>query len=457
RLEFSLDTVLFDTVFTTVGSTTQRLKVFNRNSDAVLISNIFLQSGTASNFRINVDGVARPQVRDVELRGNDSLFIFVEVTVDPNGLTTPLIVTDQLVFETNGNVQDVDLVAWGQDAYFYPSVVFEAGVTHNLPSDKPNVFYGIAIVDSAATLNIDAGSRLHFHAGAGLIVLQAATLKVRGQLGNEVVFEGDRLESVFSDEPNQWGITLNGRIFGGIWLSATSRDHEIDYAIIKNGNIGLQVDTIGNTNGPTLTLRNTIIQNMTNTALVAQGSNVLAENCVFANCGRYTAALAIGGTYEFRHCTFANYWRFSNRDDGLLLLNNFFTDTAGVVRTRALVKADFINCVLYGNLDEELEFDPSDEDPETNFNFRFDHCILRTEEDTDDPGHYVNVLVNPGSVFVDGILHDPVFNDFANNDYRLFAQSVALGAGRFLPTLINDLEGNVRMDPPDLGAYEFVP
>ncbi len=46
-LEFSVDTVLFDTVFNTIGSTTAMLTVYNPNNRAVR-TNIALEDGNQS-------------------------------------------------------------------------------------------------------------------------------------------------------------------------------------------------------------------------------------------------------------------------------------------------------------------------------------------------------------------------------------------------------------------------
>ena len=84
QLRFSADTVMFDTVFSTMGSTTRMLKVFNPYKDKLLISSVKVGGGEFSNFRLNVNGVAGNEIRDVEIPPNDSIFIFVEVTVDPD-------------------------------------------------------------------------------------------------------------------------------------------------------------------------------------------------------------------------------------------------------------------------------------------------------------------------------------------------------------------------------------
>ncbi|HMS53283.1 MAG TPA: hypothetical protein PKD56_13205, partial [Chitinophagales bacterium] len=119
KLTFSDDTLQFDTVFTTMGSTTNYFLAFNKSASKVKISNIRLGNGSQSAYRINVDGINGYEFKDVELWANDSLYIFVEVTIDPTDLNTPFVVQDSVIFETNGNLQYVPLVAWGQNAHFF--------------------------------------------------------------------------------------------------------------------------------------------------------------------------------------------------------------------------------------------------------------------------------------------------------------------------------------------------
>ena len=451
KLSFSTDTVTFDTVFTTIGSTTQRLKVFNPHKQPIKASRVYLKGGRSSNFRINIDGISATSVEDLEIREEDSLYIFVEVTVDPNNGTLPLIIEDQIIFETNGNVQDVDLVAWGQDAYFYNFALFG---DFTLPVDKPSVFFGFSVVDSAATLTIPAGAQLHFHKGAGLIVGSEGALKVQGTFDEPVVFQGDRLEEAYNDIPGQWGTLISGIPFGGIWLTKFSRQSEIDYAIIRNGDIGIQVDSLSSAGDPKLLLTNTVIENMSSVGLFAQGASVEADNCVFTNCGQYTAALYIGGRYRFRHCTFANYWRFGNRTNGMLLLNDYFEDANGDIQFRELEQADFINCIVFGSKEEEITLD---EETEGSLAYFFDHCLVRTELETNDADHFTNIIANPGSLFIDGLFRNPVFNDVNEGDYKLFEQSAAIGGGKE-NVLPEDIEGNMRdATNPDLGAYKYIP
>jgi len=442
KLEFSTDTVMFDTVFTTIGSATKRLKIFNPHKKDIKVSNIYFKNGSRTNFRMNVDGLSSSHIKDIEIPGEDSIFVFIEVTVDPNGGNNPLVIEDAIIFETNGNLQDVDLVAWGQDAYFYATILFGDARNYILPNDKPTVFYGYAVIDSASSLTIPAGTQIYFHESSGILVLNEGTLKVMGEKDNQVVMQGDRLEQDFRAEPGQWD---------QIYLSPGSIDNEIHYAVIKNGIIGVQADTIGSST-PTLVMSNTTIENMTAFGLLSRGSNIVVTNSVIANCGRQTVALVWGGDATFEHCTMANYWRFGSRDEGQVLLNNYFLGPGDVPFPRPL-NVSFDNCILYGNREDELELDDNDG---SDFNFIFRNCLLRSELNTTDALNYVDIIKNPLDVTVEGSAHDPVFNDPTEGDYNLFEQSVARDKAA-VSSILEDIDGNMRDADPDLGAYEWFP
>ncbi len=442
KLSFSDDTIIFDTVFTTIGSTTRQLKIYNTSSRRIIISSLRLARGGSSMFRINVNGTPGKSFSDVEIAGKDSIFVFAEVTVDPNNITGPMIVTDSIVFETNGNLQDVDLVAWGQDAYFYTPL--QGSLFGTIPCnstwlpDKPHVVYGYIFVDSSCTLNINQGTQVYFHNNSGLFVYNGGSLRINGVMGNEVVLRGDRLEQDYKDIPGQWGM---------IWLGPGSVDNKIEYAVIKNANIGIRADTVGNSN-PTLILKNTIMENMSGLALWALGANIVSENCVFANCGQYLSALTIGGSYSFKQCTFANYWGYGNRQTPALLMNNYYTDTSGTIQHRDL-NAYFGNCILYGDIDKEIA---GDFKTGAASDFVFDHCLLKTTDSTTSPANYKTVIVN----------EDPKFKNTGDNIYELDTLSAAIDKGDVSIAAAvsggNDIKGVSRVSgSPDLGAYERKP
>jgi hypothetical protein len=447
RLGFSEDTVMFDTIFTSVGSVTKRFKIYNSNNGPVIVSSIRLGRGPSSLFRLNVDGISGKEIRNIEIAGKDSAFVFVEVTINPNSAATPLVVSDSILFFTNGNVQQVQLVAWGQDAYFHVArnggirVFAVDTVNQNVVWDnkKPHVVYGYPLVDSLQQLTIQAGTKVHFHRNSGLIVYNQGSLKVEGTQQQPVVFQGDRLDEEYKDLSSQWD---------RIWLSAGSRDNRFEYAIIKNGNVGIQVDTVGNAN-PTVVISNTIIENMAGAALYAQGAKVRATNSVFANCGQFLAFLNIGGDYEFTHCTFANYWR-GNRQTVSIVLNNYYEDINGVIQKRNLDKADFRNCIIHGNLENEILFDSQ---PGAVFNYRLDHCLIKIDPavSTTNPSNYRNLIVNP-----DIVSDSTIFRDRFAGNYELSTTSVAKDKGdpAFTAQVPVDIKGVSRTSSPDLGAYE---
>ena len=238
-------------------------------------------------------------------------------------------------------------------------------------------------------------------------------------------------------------------------------DSKIEYAIIKNGFIGIQAETWPLDNSldssqNKLEISNTIIRNMAGIGMLLRNYNVVGENVVAANCGTYSAAISGGGNYTFKHCTFANYWPHEARNEPLLFISNRYDNLFGTETIKDLTKADFLNCIVYGNNDNELGFEKH---VNGQFEYKFDHCLLKTEENTSDATRYINIVKNPASVTVDGETHDPVFNDFSENDYTLFDQSAAIDIGdeNLTGTLTTDLKGDMRDNNPDLGAYEFIP
>ena len=464
-LQFSADTIIFDTVFTSVGSSTQVFQVYNNGNKDVKISSIRLANGNNSNFRLNVDGLSGKSFNDIEIGANDSLFIFVEVTVDPNNLNTPLIVTDSILFSANDFQQDIDLVAWGQDAYFHRSPpnsqiapFFILNCNEIWANDKPHVIYGYALVDSSCSLTMNAGTNIFLHPGSGIIVLTSGTLLVNGTKQNNVTFQGDRLGSDFQDIPGQWDrIWLSNLNLHTNINSPGTKNSIISYAVIKNGTVGLLVDTAFDNNSSNLTLRldNTIIKNMSSHALALRGSKVDAFNCVFANCGAQTTNILTGGNYNFYHCTFANFWNGGQQREPSVTLNNYYLyNNNPIIRP---LNSYFGNCIIYGNNENEIGFDSAS--VTNQFNFRFDHTLLKVEASfsTSDLSRYISIIKAFGSS-----TNNPKFVDVDNNNYQIDSlNSPAIDAGDITITNLNsllnfDILGTSRpqRNNPDLGAYE---
>ena len=468
NLEFSKDTVFLDTVFTNIGSATYNLKVYNRGDKAITIPRIALENGVTSNYRLNVDGIPGKEFNDIDILAKDSIFVFVETTIDFSTVNNPLY-TDRILFDTGNNQQDVDLVTLVQDANFiYPgrnpinlkidSLTLDGQPTSikgrfltdaelNFTNTKPTVIYGYAAVAANKTLTIDAGVRVHFHDNSGLIIDEKATLKVNGTLTEKVIFEGDRLENSFSKIPGQWGT---------IWMRAGSRDNEIKHAQIKNGIIGILVDSIGSSTTPTLKLENIEIYNHSNFGILARQSNIEGFNVVIGSAGQASLAATVGGTYKFTHSTFANFWNNGIRQLPAVLINNFFTYLSDsgqeITETRDLFAATFTNCIFDGNNNIELLLDNVDG---SQFNYNFSNCLITFNDTTNTFNGIVEMdFTNPNyqNIILNG------FSDFRNTqkeDFIIGNNSEAINKAK--NTIYNlDILGVDRSTTPDVGAYQHI-
>ncbi len=465
-LEFSKDTVFLDTIFSNIGSATYNLKVYNRSNKAITIPEIKLENGQTSNYRLNVDGESGKEFRDMDILANDSIYVFIETTINATTVTNPLY-TDKILFDNGNNQQDVDLVTLVQDANFiFPSknstgietltidgkdtelqgrFLTDAELTFT--DEKPYVIYGYAAVAEDKVLTINAGTKIHFHKNSGLIIDKKGSLLVNGTLDKKVTFEGDRLEHRFSEIPGQWGF---------ISMREDSRN-EINYAIIKNASVGLLVDDNENTTEPTLTIKNTEIYNSSNYGILGRNANILGENVVIGNTGQSSLACTFGGTYNFTHSTFANYWANSFRSLPAVIVNNHFTQVDAnnneTILTRDLTAANFTNCIIEGNNNIEFILDKIDG---SSFNYNVENCLIQfndfnnsfadnTELDFDDTTHYQNIILNG----------NPNFRDTSINDFIIGKESDAINKAK-APSVSEDILGVNRTTNPDIGAYQHI-
>ena len=459
KLVLTEDTVLFDTIFTTVGSATKRFTVRNENDNAVRVD-IALEGGTPSPFRINVDGASGVAFDDVEILGGDSLFIFVEATLDQNNASNPFIFEDHILLNTNGNEQSVLLLAWGQDAVFYrpdqsiqglPAFSYIAGgldadsnqicETVTWTVEKPIVIFGYAVVDECCKLIIDPGVKVYFHGGGGLWVYRGGAIEANGELENRITFQGDRLEATYDDLPNQWD---------RIWINESDQDNRLSYCEIKNALIGIQAQTWPLTDGQplssnTLWLDNVSIKNCLTAGLYTENYRIKATNLLVGDAGQYSVVLTGSGSYQFDHPTIANYWSFDIRQDPAFLMTNSFIDLTGTEQLRAIETSTFTNGIIYGNNTNEFKLEI---DEAAGVNYTFERFLFKTDQALDD-GHFL------GGIFQN---QNPGFVDAAEGDLHLSSELVfAADKGGFSPVgVTNDLDGQFYGDDGTIpvGCYE---
>jgi len=461
KLTFSKDTVYLDTVFTNIGSSTYNLKVYNKSNKNISVPFIGLARGENSFYRLNVDGIPGNIFENVEILAKDSLYIFIETTIDFSQVTSP-IYTDEIVFDAGKNLQEVKLVTLVKDAHFlFPSKdsngfieTISIGTTADgedlkvngfylednttFTNEKPYVIYGYCAVPENKTLIIESGAKIHFHANSGLVISKNATLTINGELNNKVIIEGDRLEPQFKEIPGQWG---------AIWLRAGSKNNSIKNTIIKNASAGIISDSIGSNSAPTLIIKNSQIYNSSNFGILGRETNIYGENLVINNSGQSSLACTIGGTYNFVHSTFANYWSNSFRQYPSVLINNFFAyskNNTQIVEARDLYAANFTNCIIDGNSNIELVIDKAEG---TVFNYSFKNNLIRFK-DLNDPIHYIDNVFNG----------NPNFKSPETNEFMIGEKSDAVKKGSEAGSILVpfDILGVTRTSPPDIGAYQHI-
>ncbi len=449
KLQFSLDTVYFDTIFTTVGTTTKSFRVYNPHSRFIKIDDIRLAGGDNSVFRINVDGQPGKQFENYEIAPEDSMYVFVEATLDPNQSPDILRIQDSITFSVNGNFQDIDLVAWGQDVHMFRGDTIDHSTTW--VADKPYLIIDGILVDTLQELVIEEGVQIYMHRDAGIFV--KGSMKMNGTLENPVVVQGDRLEREFQDDPG-----YPGQWFG-IYFAPGSYSNVIDHALIINGTFGLWADSVVYYDEPVITVKNTEINRMSYDGILGRGTTIEAVNTVIGDCGNSCVELLYEGSYSFNHCTLANFWRngFSNRKTPALYIANYFAyqDSLGevIVETRDIEKAEFTNSIIYGSMANEIVVSKSDEGI---LNYTFDRVLSRLDKSvydySSDP-NFVWVLNNV----------DPLF-DSMRVSYELDTLSPAIDKGSLeyaigaQPDAQLDKKGDFRTadEAPDLGAFERI-
>ncbi|WP_329806049.1 hypothetical protein [Flavobacterium facile] len=488
-LSFSKETVYLDTVFTNIGSSTYTLKVYNNSNKNISIPRIRLGKGQASNYRLMVDGVPGKEFENVELLANDSMFVFIEVTSDvADANPTDFLYTDRIEFGGATDFQKVELVTLIQDAVFiYPersgspnNFTYEqinlgtntdpvnitgTNLSHtdvvngdelHWTNDKPYVVYGYAKIPENETLIVDAGAKVHFHANSGLIVADDASLDINGGLStyntdgsvlvnNEVTFEGDRLEPIYAEAAGQWGT---------VWFLPGSKANNITNLTIKNATVGMLVTGNDGTPTPTIDMTNVQIYNCANVGILARTGNMTGKNVVINNCGQASLACTFGGSYDFTHCTFANYW--SAPSQTCLVMDN--EDINSTTPTH-LTNTNFKNCIFYGssNLGISLEKFAG------TFNYKFDNCLIRFNDFNNQFGSNPLYAFNNSALFTGCLISNnsnsfnPKFKNTDKNKLNILLGSSVIGNANLSFSNFADILGNSRATSSDIGAYEYLP
>lgn len=471
EIAFSRDTMRFDTVFTQVGSATRSFKIYNRESKPIKLSRIYLEDSNTP-FRLNVDGLPGNEAEDVIIWAKDSIYVFAEVTIDPNQpiSNSPFVIEDKVIIQAGESSGSVVLEAWGQNANYFPNrfgkgqaVLLSCSNGEIVWDDpKPYVIYGGLFIDDC-TLTVAPGTRIHVHGGVArtrvvmdmdtitrafndgyLIVRRNGRINFNGTLEEPIVIQGDRLEEPFLDEAGQWT---------GIVIEPQSKGNTIRHTTIKNSLFGLFVDSLAE-----LTIQNSQIYNTNGNGLIGFRGLITAENCLIYNNGSNSVQLLLGGAYEFDHCTIASY----GVDASAIFMSNFFCYDDNPLNCEVFalhrLNAKFRNCILFGSSRDEVQLSDGTQGQSVNdFSVRLENCIVRVDELLDQQeGLYANFFNDACINCFNGTNRDTLFVDPNEDIYELDSLSIAINQGQPIPTIPTDLLGRNRDAMPDIGCFEWI-
>ena len=447
RLSFSVDTLSFDTVFTTIGSATKEFMIYNRNDKPLMITDIMLAGGEETGFRINVDGHKGDYFHDIRIDANDSLFVMAEVTVNPNASNQPLLVDDSIIFTVNGINQTVCMEAFGQNVNLYKGGITLTKNTQ-LTADLPYLVYDSLVIGEGVKVNIAPGAIFYMHDKATIV--NYGTIVADGTREKPIVIRGDRLDFILNDvlpydrTPSQWG---------GIYFRPESFGNVMDFVIIKNGTTGLHFEQ-SSPEKSKLKLSNSQITNMGDNLFRAFNCNIEVTNTELTNAGGSVAAL-IGGTYSFIHCTLANYMKLAERKGPCLIMSDNANDVDYAL------EVTFENCIIDGSFSSgknkytgEIQLAIINEKESQ---YSFNHCVIKTKGDDND--HFKGVIFtdrSPSFRLLGGDKNKHCY-DFRPDSLT----TIGVGKANVFVTQKYPIDrygvNRLTNDGPDIGAYEFVP
>jgi len=422
-LRVNADTVLFDTLFTGRTSVTKRLRVYNPNKSGILISKIELTGGNSSVYSMTTNGKTGHISTDEIINAGDSILILINVNIPSANENLPYLVKDELSISWNTNRKSVALIAYGQDAVYLPKrIVCDTLFNAN----KPYVLTDSLIVAPGCQLTLAPGTKLYCDKNAGIYVL--GILHSQGTVEQPVLIRNSRFDKDYIVAPGQWK---------GIVFFPESGPSLISNTTIENAEVGIYLGTPDYDTLADLTLQNAIIRHHSFAGILAFTSDLVVENTLLYDGGRYLAFHAAGGNYQYLHTTAVNYPNsFFPRESPFVFADNLSLGNGQQI-TEPL-QVEILNSVFWLEDMEAIEWS----------------LVLEGQNSLNLKGNLIQSELTIDNNTTSTIFNFPGFLDYINLDYSPDSTSVMIDLG--IPGILGlDIFGKSRDNKPDIGAFEY--
>lgn len=433
----STDSINFEQVFTTEVQPTKTIKLFNGSADQqVTIQNIRLGGGENSPFKINVNGQPGSSFSSISLAGDDSLYVFVTVSLPEHQADGPFGIIDSLEYQYGNRTDKILLYATGLNAYYLKAGNISRDTTWT--NKRPIVLNGTITVASATTLHIEPGTKIYTKAGKGIRVNGRLEALGTYDSSGQILMTGSRLDKPYDGMPGSWQ---------GISFGPQSKNNKLRYVQIQNA-VNALTDTSKSINNfdvnsspEVVRLEGCIIMQSSHEGLLLRHSSATLTNCLIYNCG--IGLRAMGGKYTLNYLTMAGYSNdlIYHTDPLLYLADHNESGIADPLNFSAT------NCIFTG------DNDPLDEiflENQTGaFTLAFKNSLIKAAN------------LPPFGSFKDCLLNiDPAFvlidNRRAEYDFQLLNISEAIGKAIPINGITDDLLHQVRSTTAStMGCYEF--
>lgn len=455
----STDTLHLGTILAETSSQTHQVMLYNRCKDDLRLTSISLREAGTSGFRMNVDGMNGDHFTNSDLlriSSGDSLYIFVEATFssDNGGFTKH---EDHIDILCNGVQQSIVLQATSQDVRKLKGEIITQDLTLTRNSNV-QIFDSLVIAEGV-TLTLEDSVTLFLHDKTDIIVY--GTLIAQGTREAPVTIRGDRTDNMFDNLPYdnlpaQWGT---------LYLKSSSHNNLWEHLELRGMSQGVVIDSaqVDTLSAPRLIIRSSRIKNSAGNLFTAHSATMTIENSELSNAAGSLLEL-YGGSYDFTHCTLANYNFASAISQVAVYFSNF--DTLSYTM-HPLLRCNFNNTLIWSRVEGDKKFSdiipqyyyvlipvPGGAEGEMQyadsiFNYRFDHCLLHADG-TDDKD-FINTVWNKDPMFT--LIDHPNYT----YDFRPGEGSPAIGAGTnaYIDRCPEDLDGQMRdTTSPTIGCYE---